>query len=172
MYFKFCHILRAATYIDDINYDGSMCLIDGNCNSDDTTRLAINNEDFGRYSLSETSLNGIYISNWESLFKQDLKLAESVASSLLSMHFSLEGEVIAHFKNMCSQSCKKGQSNIWFVAEGEVGHIEFLKDKLYKCMSISLDGAYLKKLTNNSPRLLTKLYNQYLKGESFCFQKK
>lgn len=161
----------AATHIDDINYDGSMRLIDGNCTNNDTTQLVINNEDFGRYSLSETSLNGIYISNWESLFNQDLKLAESVAGSILSMHFSLEGEVMAHFKNMCSQSCKKGQSNIWSVAEGEVGHIEFPRGKLFKCMGVSLDGAYLKKLTNNYPRLLTKLYNQHLKGESFCFQK-
>lgn len=160
----------AEIHIDDINYNGSIHLINDNCDNEKTTRLVVN-EDFGRYNLSETSLNGIYIYNWESQFNQDLKLTESVASSILSMHFSLEGEVMAHFKNMCSQACKKGQSNIWSITEGEIGHIEFPKDKLFKCMGISLDGEYLKKLTNTYPRLLTKLYNQHLKGESFCLQK-
>lgn len=95
------------TQIDEIDYVGSMCLINGNCDIEKSLRLVINNEDFDRYDLSEMSLNGIYISHWESQFNKDLKLAESVSDSSLSMHYSLKGEVMTHFKNILSQSCKK-----------------------------------------------------------------
>ena len=161
----------ATTHIGDMNYDGSMCLTNDNSYTEETEKLVINDVNFGHYNLSETSLNGIYISHWESQFKQDLKLAESVTSSVLSMHFSLEGEVMAHFNSMRSQSCKKGESNIWSISEGEVGHVAFPKNDIYKCMGISFDEVYLRTLTNAHPRLLTKVYNQHLKGESFCLQK-
>jgi len=157
-----------ATNINEVDYDGSLCLKD---NKSKIENYVINDINIGRYKLNEKSINGIYISHWESFFKQDLKLAESVTNSILSMHFTMEGEVEAHFKNMCSQSCKKGQSNIWSIAEGEVGHIDFPKNKIFKCTGISIDSEYLQKLTDTYPHLLTNLYNQHSKGESFCLQK-
>ena len=160
-----------STHINDIEYDGSIRLVDDNSITRKPMQLVINNEDCGYYDLREKSFNGIYISHWESQFNKHLKLADAVSNPVLSMHFTLEGEVMTSFKNAHSFSCKKGQSNIFSAAEGVLGHINFSKNNRFKGLGIALDETYLQKLTNNYPHLFTHLYDQYLGGKLLCQHK-
>ncbi len=145
-----------------------------NKNSTDKNRieLSFKRKECGNIELEHQYINGIHISDWKSNFNRDIRFLETIPKPMLSMLFSLKGEVLSSVKSLEPQIFKEGENNICSVPEGDIGFLDFSDKTNYSSVCIGLEETYLYELVNKYPAIIENIYKKHIKQEAFCFRDK
>jgi AraC-like DNA-binding protein len=132
---------------------------------------AINHQEVGKMRYKHKNFKGFYISEWESVFNNNLTIEGAMDKPVFSLHFILQGQgcyAMADFETETSG----GQSNMWIFQAGSKGGSSYKKESPFTSWAVNFDKSYFHDLVNRYPELLEDLYKRYRIGESFHWHPK
>ncbi|TKG91993.1 AraC family transcriptional regulator [Puteibacter caeruleilacunae] len=163
------HWEMSQSNIEELAYEGRLILdienyFDGKSKLDRKEKLGVAN-----YNVD--NFNGYSIIEWDSMFKDNVKISGQTTNPMFALHFMLNGET-DYVIDTGRTRVIGGENNVWSLSAGHSGYTGFMKDVYNSSFGIILHDEFLQELTNKFPDLLSNVYRKYENGETFYLNHK